>query len=56
MVTENITFIPMPIPFGKVIFGENNSTTKIPTKHLSLKWYLHLPNHLVIINWCIKMN
>jgi hypothetical protein len=55
MVTENTTFVPMPILFGKIIFGENNST-KIPTKHLSLKWYLHLQNHLVIINWCIKMN
>jgi hypothetical protein len=28
LVTENTTFIPMPIPLSKIIFGENNSTKK----------------------------
>jgi hypothetical protein len=48
-------FTSMPITFCKVILCENDSTTKIPHKHLCFKQYLHLLNfHLLstgILGW-----
>jgi hypothetical protein len=47
-MTENTFRTAMPIAFGKVIFSENHTPTKIPCKDLCFQRYLHLLDGLLL--------
>ena len=56
MMTKYTLRTSIPIPLNKVIFGKNDSSTKILRKDFILQWYLHLPNLRVIIDRDIRVN
>jgi hypothetical protein len=49
LMKENTSAYPMSVSSSKTVFGEDYSM-KIPANFFGFYWYLHLLNHLVIID------